>query len=224
MAGRAASRCTTSARGQHYLADRRLAAELARAAELTADDLVVEIGAGFGRLTEELATRAGRVVAIEADPKSAARLASRFRDRPRVTVVAGDALQVPLPRRAFKVVANPPFYLTGPLLRRLLDTPLPQLVRADLVLDWRAAVGLCAVSPPSRRSVPWQPWFEFVLVRRLAADRFVPEPSGDAALVSIRRRAQALLPEREAGAFRGFARAAPTADVWDLAERFHRRR
>lgn len=223
MAGRAASRCTTSARGQHYLADRRLAAELARAAELAPDDLVVEVGAGFGRLTEELASRAGRVVAIEADPKSAARLRSRFRDRPQVAVVRGDALLVPLPRRPFRVVANPPFHLTGQLLRRLLDAPPSQLRRADLVLEWRAAVGLCAVSPPSRRSLPWQPWFEFLLVRRLGADRFVPEPGCDAALVSIRRRAQPLLPEREAGAFGRFARTQPAADVWDLVDRFRRR-
>ncbi|MBO0745425.1 MAG: rRNA adenine N(6)-methyltransferase family protein [Candidatus Dormibacteraeota bacterium] len=222
MSGRAATGCTTPARGQHYLADRRLAAELASAADLTADDLVVEPGAGFGRLTGELAARAGRVVAIEADPRAAARLASRFGDHARVSVVAGDALRVPLPRRPFKVVANPPFHLTAGLLHRLLDECLPQLQRADLVLEWRAAVGLCAVSPPSRRSLPWQPWFEFLLARRLAADRFVPAPGCDAALVSIRRRRRPLLPERDAGAFRRFARRQPAGDIWEVADRFRR--
>lgn len=184
---------------------------------------MVEVGAGFGRLTEELASRAGRVVAIEADQRSAARLASRFRDRRQVTVVAGDALRVPLPVRPFKVVANPPFHLTSPLLHRLLDGCLPQLQRADLVLEWRAAVGLCAISPPSRRSLPWQPWFEFLLVRRLAADRFNPEPACDAALVSVRRRASPLLTEGQAAAFRRFLRSAPGADVWETVDRFRRR-
>ena len=220
MSGRAATGCTTTARGQHYLADKRLAADLAAAAELAAGDLVVEIGAGFGRLTAELAARAGRVVAIEADTRAAARLASHYRERPQVTVVAGDALRVPLPRGPFKVVANPPFHLTADLLRRLLDEGLGRLQRADLVLEWRAAVGLCAISPPSRRSLPWQPWFEFLLVRRLEATRFVPAPGCDAALVSIRRRATPLLPEREAAAFRQFARRQPAGDVWELVERF----
>jgi 23S rRNA (adenine-N6)-dimethyltransferase len=223
VAGRAATGCPTSPRGQHYLADRRLAVELASAAELTPDDLVVEVGSGFGRLSVELAERAGRVVAIEADARSAARLASRFRERPQITVVAGDALRVPLPRRPFKVVANPPFHLTAELLRRLCEECLPRLQRADLVLEWRAAVGLCAISPPSRRSLPWQPWFEFLLVRRLGADRFVPEPGCDAALVSIRRRARPLLPEREAAAFARFARRQPAGDVWELVHRFRGR-
>jgi 23S rRNA (adenine-N6)-dimethyltransferase len=223
VAGRAAAGCTTWARGQHYLADRRLAVELASAAELTTDDLVVEIGSGFGRLTAELAGRAGRVVAIEADARSAARLASRFREHPQVTVVAGDALRVPLPHRPFKVVANPPFHLTAELLGRLFEDCLPRLQRADLVLEWGAAVGLCAVSPPSRRSLPWQPWFEFLLLRRLPADRFVPAPGCDAALVSIRRRARPLLPEREAVAFARFARRQPVGDVWELVHRFRGR-
>ncbi len=222
MSVRAAAGRRSSARGQHYLADRRLAAQLASAAELTADDLVVEVGAGFGRLTGELASRAGRVLAIEADPRTAAQLASRFRDHAQVAVVVGDALCVPLPRRPFKVVANPPFHLTAALLRRLLDECLPQLQRADLVLEWRAAVGLCAISPPSRRSLPWQPWFEFLLARRLAADRFIPAPDCDAALVSIRRRPRPLLPERDAAAFRRFARSQPAADIWELVDRYRR--
>jgi 23S rRNA (adenine-N6)-dimethyltransferase len=221
VAGRVRSSATASPRGQHYLADRRLAAELVDAAELKAADLVVEVGAGFGRLTDEVARRAGHVVAIEADGRSAARLASRYRSDGTVRVVAGDALRTPLPRRPFKVVANPPFYLTADLLRWLLDDLTVPLERADLVLEWRAAVGLCAVSPPSRRSMGWQPWYEFLLVRRLAASRFSPAPSGDAALVSVRRRSQPLLAPRQADAFRRWLRRqAPGPDVWDLAQRF----
>ncbi len=185
---------------------------------------MVEIGAGFGRLTGELAAHAGHVVAIEADERAAARLASRFAGDRRVTVVAGDVLRVALPRHSFKVVANPPFHLTAQLLHRLLEECLPQLHRADLVLEWRAAVGLCAVSPPSRRSLPWQPWFEFLLLRRLAARQFVPAPGCDAALVSIRRRRPPLLPQHEASAFRRFTRQAPAGDVWDLVAGFRHHR
>lgn len=220
MPGRAQLR-SAGARGRHYLADRRLAAELVDAAELTPSDLVVEVGAGFGRLTEEVARRAGHVVAIEADRRAAARLESRLGGRGGIRVVAEDALRVPLPARPFRVVANPPFHLTTALLRRLLDDSSVPLVRADLVLDWRAAVGLCTVSPPSRQSMPWQPWFEFLLLRRLDADRFSPAPSTDAALVSIRRRTQPLLPPARATAFRRWVRHQPGGgDVWDLVARF----
>lgn len=223
VAVRETSRSATAQRGQHYLADRRLAAELVDAAELKPADLVIEVGAGFGRLTEEVIRRAGRVVAIESDRRSAAKLSSRFQGQARVTVVAGDALDAPLPTRPFKVVANPPFHLTAALLRRFLDDVSLPLQRADLVLDWRAALGLTAVSPPSRQSMGWQPWFEFLLIRRLPADRFTPAPSGDAALVSIRRRALPMLPAGQAEAFRRWLRrSGGRGDVWELVGRFRR--
>lgn len=223
MSGNAPGRAATDPRGQHYLADRRLAAELADAAELLPADLVLDVGAGFGRLTEEVLRRAGHVVAIESDRRSVARLKSRLQGRGGVTIVADDALQVPLPTRPFRVVANPPFHLTGPLLRRLLDDVAMPLQRADLVLDWRAAIGLCAVSPPSRQSMGWQPWFQFLLLRRLPAERFTPPPAGDAALVSIRRRAQPMLPPGQAAGFRRWLRRCGAGgDVWDLIGRFRR--
>jgi 23S rRNA (adenine-N6)-dimethyltransferase len=210
-------------RAQHFLASRGLAAELAQGAELGPDDLVLEIGAGFGRLTDELAARAGRVVAIELDGKLATRLAARFQGRSGVQVLQEDALRVPLPRRPFKVVSNPPFHLTSRLLGRLLDDPAVPLARADLVLDWRAAVSLAAVHPPSRQSIGWQPWFEFLLLRRLPASSFSPEPAVDAAVVSVRRRAQPLVNGREAPGFRQWLRRQPRdVDVWEMVRRYRR--
>ena len=220
MSGRASVPGTV--RGQHYLADRQLAVELVAEADLQRGDLVVEGGAGSGHLTEEFACRSQRVIAIEADPRAAARLRCASQGRDMVTVVAGDVLQTPLPLRPFRVVANPPFYLTGALLRHLLDDR-PPLARADQVLDWRAAIGLCAVSPPSRLPMAWQPWFELLLVRRLAAERFQPEPSIDAAVVSIRRRRHPLLPSSQAAHFRRRLGRRPPGDVWDLAHEFRQR-
>jgi 23S rRNA (adenine-N6)-dimethyltransferase len=147
----------------------------------------MEFGAGYGRLTEQLAARAGRVIAVEVDSRLAARLASRFAIRPNVTVVTGDALAVALPRRPFRVVSNPPFDITAPLLRRLLDDPDLQLERADLVLGWGAALALTGVFEPAHRSRRWRHRYEFLLIRRLPATCFEPPPETDAALVSIRR-------------------------------------
>jgi 23S rRNA (adenine-N6)-dimethyltransferase len=225
VAGHSRSPAATTHRAQHFLASRGLAAELAQGAELGPDDLVLEIGAGFGRLTEELAARAGRVVAIEVDARLATRLAARFDHQADVQVVQEDALRFPLPRRPFKVVSNPPFHLTSRLLGRLLDDPAVPLTRADLVLDWRAAVSLAAVHPPSRQSIAWQPWFEFLLLRRLPASSFSPEPAVDAAVVSVRRRAQPLVSGREAPAFRRWLSHQPRdLDVWEMVRRYRSRR
>ena len=93
--------------GQHFLAGAWLAAELAEQAGVGAGDLVVEIGAGTGVLTEALARRAGRVVAIEYDPRLAERAQARLAGYGNVRVVTADALALPMPRRPFRVVANP---------------------------------------------------------------------------------------------------------------------
>jgi 23S rRNA (adenine-N6)-dimethyltransferase len=144
---------------------------------------VVEFGAGYGRLTEELARRAGRVIAVELDGRLAARLASRLQRRPNVTVVQGDALAVPLPHRPFRVVSNPPFHLTAALLRRLLAM---NVERADLILEWGAALGLTGVFGPAHKAAPWRGRYEFLLVRRLPLSWFEPAPRCDAAIVSVR--------------------------------------
>lgn len=141
---------------------------------------MVELGAGYGRLTERLANRAGRVIAVEIDTRLAARLGHRFRTRPHVTVVAGDLLELPLPARPFRVVSNPPFNLTAALLHRLLDDPATPLVRADLVVAWGAALALTGVFGPAHKARPWAARFEFLLVRRLPASLFEPAPSSDA--------------------------------------------
>ena len=100
-----------------------LAAELVEQAGVGAGDLVVEIGAGTGVLTEALARRAGRVVAVEYDPRLAERARARLAGFGNVRVVTADALALPMPRRPFRVVANLPFGSTAAILRRLLGDP-----------------------------------------------------------------------------------------------------
>jgi 23S rRNA (adenine-N6)-dimethyltransferase len=99
------------ASGQHLLRS-PLADELAAAAGIAGGDLVVEIGAGTGRLTAPLAERAGHVIAIEVDPRLARRLRRRFQGDNRVTVVEADGLAAALPACPFRVVANLPFSIT----------------------------------------------------------------------------------------------------------------
>ena len=187
MSGRRLRRSGGTPRAQHFLRHAAVAASIVEAARVGPDDLVVEFGAGYGRLTQQLAAHAGRVIAVEVDVRLAARLTNRFRHQPTVTVLPADALTVPLPRRPFKVVSNPPFYLTSALLHRLLDDPGVPLLRADIVIGWGSAVALTGVFGPAHRARPWRSQYEFLLIRRLPAGVFDPAPAQDAAIMSIRR-------------------------------------
>ena len=123
MAGRRARHARSRRAGelaQHFLRSETLAGALIRDAHVRQDELVVEIGAGSGRLTRELAKHARFVRAIEVDPVWAQRLRARV-TAPNVEVVEADALEVPLPSEAFRVVANIPFNRTTAIMRRLLD-------------------------------------------------------------------------------------------------------
>jgi 23S rRNA (adenine-N6)-dimethyltransferase len=188
VSGRRGRRSEAAPRSLHLLGPGP-AATLVEIAEVARTDLVVEFGAGTGRLTAELAARCLRVVAIEVDARLAGRLAHRFQAASHVTVVHGDALTVPLPHQPFRVVCNPPFHITSGLLHRLLDDPRLPLVRADVVVGWGAALALTGVFGPAHKARPWQSRFEFLLIRRLPAAAFQPVPGEDAALVSIRPRA-----------------------------------
>src|SRR5262245_49332246 len=104
-------------------------------------------------------------------------LRARFADA-RVIVVQVDASDLRLPRRPFRVVANPPFAITTPLLRRLL-APGSRLVSADLVLGRQAAV---------RWSRRWTPNFDVSVAHDLARSALVPRPSVDVAVLHVERR------------------------------------
>jgi 16S rRNA A1518/A1519 N6-dimethyltransferase RsmA/KsgA/DIM1 with predicted DNA glycosylase/AP lyase activity len=186
------------ARGRHFLRNSALAAELVRSAQVEPGDLVVDIGAGGGALTSALVRAGADVVAIELDPLLAARLRERF---PRV--IEGDALDVPLPCRPFRVVANLPFAIGTSLLRRLLR-PETALRSADVIVDWRLAVKRAAVWPTTRLGVEWGTWFELTVVRRLSRCCFSPPPSVDAAVLRATRRPEPLVAPREAAAYRRF--------------------
>jgi 23S rRNA (adenine-N6)-dimethyltransferase len=100
-------------------------------ADIRHGDLVVDLGAGTGALTAALVEAGARVIAIELHPARAAELRARFADAP-VTVVRADVSRARLPRRPFRVVANPPWSLAETVRASLLRSP--SLVRADLVL------------------------------------------------------------------------------------------
>ena len=201
----AARRAARRGLDQHFLRSNQLAAELVRGAGLTRDDLVLEIGAGSGRLTE-LARVVSHVLAVEVDPFWAQRLSGRFEGDARVTVHAGDAFEVALPTEPFCVVANLPFGQTTTFLHHLLDNPRIPLRRADLVVEWGSALKRAAVWPSTLLGASWGAWWTFRIDRRLSATCFDPPPSVDAALLVVARRDMPLVPPAEHSAYHAFVR------------------
>jgi 23S rRNA (adenine-N6)-dimethyltransferase len=186
-----------SLRSQHFL-QAAFAAELVRDAEVGADDLVVDVGAGTGRLTAELTRVARRVIAVELDPQLASRLRGRW---PNVEVVQADAATLALPSEPFRVVANLPFDRTNDLLHALLDDPAIPIVRADLVVEWGVAVKRALPWPSSVSSVIWTATYECLLARRLPPAAFEPAPTVAAGVLMFRRRERPLVAAAEIDAY-----------------------
>lgn len=168
--------------GWHQL-DPRWAERIVHDAGIGPADLVLDIGAGLGALTAPLLATGARVVAVERHPQRTAALRTRFGGT--VQVVTADAADLRLPRRPFHVVANPPFAVTAPLLRRLLH-PGSRMVSAHLVLQEQAVRRWA--SPAAPGAGRWQGQWEAHPGRRLPRQAFRPPPQVPCRLLMIRRR------------------------------------
>ena len=123
---RAAYPPTRKSLGQHFLTDRRILGRIADALQLQGHETVLEIGPGRGALTDILAERANRLVAIEYDRALAALLRERYARRGNVIVAEADVLEVSLGDLAagpYVLVGNVPYYITTPILFHALTPP-----------------------------------------------------------------------------------------------------
>jgi 16S rRNA A1518/A1519 N6-dimethyltransferase RsmA/KsgA/DIM1 with predicted DNA glycosylase/AP lyase activity len=204
VAVRRSARARRAARSQHFLRSDALASAIVREAGIGPDALVLDLGAGSGRLTVPLARSARRVVAVELDSRWAAHLHGRW---PNVEIFQADAALAELPREPFHVVANLPFDSTTAILRHLLDDPRVPLRRADVVVEWGVAVKRCLPWPSSLNDVLWGAWYRFTLLRRLDPSAFDPSPGVAAGVIAIERRPLSLVDERQWQAYRGFVAA-----------------
>jgi 23S rRNA (adenine-N6)-dimethyltransferase len=178
---------------QNFLKDRRTARRIVAESGVGRDDLVVELGAGGGMLTRQLARVAGRVVAVEYDPYWALRLRDRFSDDGNVHVVHGDALKVELPEEPFTVVANVPFCITTSILHRLLDDPISPPESVHLVVQKQVASKYARSKPTTLKSLHWSPWYTFSVGLELPADAFHPKPEVAACLMVAAKRGPPLV-------------------------------
>jgi 16S rRNA (adenine1518-N6/adenine1519-N6)-dimethyltransferase len=109
--------------GQHFLASEGYRKRILDALHLTGHETVLEIGPGKGALTDMLAERAGKLVAVEIDPVLAAQMKERYAQNPKVEIVQGDILTVSLGgfTSPVRVLGNLPYYITSPILLRLFE-------------------------------------------------------------------------------------------------------
>jgi 23S rRNA (adenine-N6)-dimethyltransferase len=144
-------------------------------------ELVLDLGAGHGALTRHLVRAGAEVIAFELHPRRCDVLRSDFAGSA-VKVVQADLRNLRLPRRPFRVVANPPYYLTADLLRQLLARD-SALVAADLVLQRGAVRTIVDGRGPAR----WRRRWTFTEGMALPRSAFRRPPTVDSRLLLIRR-------------------------------------
>lgn len=108
--------------GQNFMVDTIILQRLVSYADLSKKDIVLEVGAGFGFLTQLLAERCGKVIAFEVDPKLIQAFHEQLGGLTNVELVEGDILKTSLPSFG-KVVSTPPYSISSPLLFKLLEQP-----------------------------------------------------------------------------------------------------
>ncbi|MCX6673407.1 MAG: 16S rRNA (adenine(1518)-N(6)/adenine(1519)-N(6))-dimethyltransferase RsmA [Methanothrix sp.] len=167
--------------GQHFLMDRGAISRIASYADLGPEDNVLEIGPGPGNLTEALASRVGRVYAVEIDSDLAGRLSGRFSN---VQVINEDALKVELPDYN-KIVSNLPYQISSRITYRLLSRPFETAV---LMYQWEFAKRLAAAvgdSEYGRLAMAVGFFCRIEILEKVSKMAFRPVPQVDSAIVRL---------------------------------------
>lgn len=198
--------------GQHFLTDQRALDRIVDTLDPAAADTVVEIGPGRGALTDRLVPRCGRLLAVEIDRDLVRHLRERYEGAATVEVVEGDALEVDwaaMVGKDYLLAGNLPYYITTPLLFRVLESPRPR--RAVLLVQREVADRLTAAPGDEdygAMTVNVQASSDVKLVSRVSAGSFHPKPAVDSAIICLTPLAEPLVGPGEADAFRRFVQAA----------------
>ena len=200
---------------QNRLRSRKLVGTLIDKSSIMKGDLVYDIGAGCGIISEELAKRQARVIAIEQDNELFNRLKLKLGDHPLVTIRHGDFLAESLPSQAvYKVFANIPFVATADIVRKLLFSQNPP-DDCYLVIQREAARKFTGTPKETLFSLLLKPWFEFRIRHAFRKTDFSPVPNVEIVLLQAERREQALIEAGHIHAYRdfvvyGFSQGKPT--------------
>ena len=190
--------------GQHWLKDPEILADIAEAAELTGDDVVLEIGPGLGTLTSRLLARANSVIAVEFDADLARKLPGQFPGK-NLEVFNEDILQFDLNQlpKNYKVVANVPYYITSKIVEKLMTAENKPSIAVLLVQKEVAERIAAGPGNMSVLSVSVQIFAEAELDIEVPSQFFTPPPKVDSQVVVLRTRNNPLItPEDQRDFFR----------------------
>lgn len=173
--------------GQHFLFDTNILKKIVACANVLPRDTIVEIGPGLGTLTRLLSEHAGKVIAIEIDKKLTGRLKENLSSRENVELIRADALRFPFEtiKGKFKVVANIPYYITAPLIFRLLG--YKEKIRSMTLLLQKEVAKRIVASPGCKEygvlSISVQMYTKPELKFRVSRKAFSPPPEVDSSVV-----------------------------------------
>jgi len=216
---RPSTRGRTRALGQHFLRDRSVVDRIVELVAPSARDLIVEIGPGRGALTEALAARGGRLLALEIDAALAEMLRARFAESPRVEIRQSDARQfdyaglralAPDPAGRVLVVGNLPYSVGKPILAALVEAA-PAIDEMALMLQ-REVAERVAAGPGGKTygalSVLTQVGCAVRLAFRVPPGAFSPPPQVESAVVHLRSHREPPVPVADPARFATVVRAA----------------
>lgn len=182
--------------GQHFLIDDKAISLLAQA--VTPGNTVVEVGAGVGQLTEALAQKAGKVIAIEIDRRYETVLDEVARKNPNVQIIYGDALATkfrdflkskkknPRDDTEVQIVASLPYHITEPFLHKLIELPLESVT---LVIGQRLARAIQTryEDDPEfgQLTLLTQTFFDIEVLARVEKQKFFPIPRTDSIIIRL---------------------------------------
>lgn len=180
--------------GQNFLSSQEVLEEIAEAAEIDGSG-VIEIGPGFGVLTNELAKRAGKVVALEIDDNLMPILEDTLSEYDNVKVINRDVLKTDMTAlieeefngERVSIAANLPYYITTPIITGVIDAKLP--LKNLVVMVQKEVADRLSAKPGSKDygaiSVLCQYYTDVEIVTVVPADLFVPPPKVDSAVVKM---------------------------------------
>ncbi len=183
--------------GQNFLVDTHVLEKIMDAAQITADDCVVEIGPGIGTMTQYLAERAGSVVAVEIDKNLIPILQETLSEYDNVTIINEDILKVDLNRiveeknegRPVKVVANLPYYITTPIIMGLFENHMP--LQSITIMVQKEVADRMQIGPGTKDygalSLAVQYYARPEIVAIVPPNCFIPRPGVASAVIRLTR-------------------------------------
>jgi 16S rRNA (adenine1518-N6/adenine1519-N6)-dimethyltransferase len=177
--------------GQNFLKDKSIIKKIIESADLKADDFVIEVGPGEGILTEELAKKAGKILAIEIDKNLIKPLQKKFDNKKNIEIINGDILKINLPKllghqmSKYKVIANLPYYITSPIIRLFLETEIPPTEMILMVQKEVAERITAKAGEMSILAVSVQYYAQAEILFEVSRKCFDPIPEVDSSVIKI---------------------------------------